>query len=987
MEDIEYAINAEVNSLPFRAKVAIIETQKDAETFLDHYKSRGVPVAFDIETTGTMWEPSFSVISVSLCAIDESNSIVFPEKALKDNRIRSLLLGWLVDPQYPKGGQNVRYDMEGILCAFGRMPKGIVFDTRIQRKLMDPEADGHLEKMADLVGMGGMKAEVTEVRKRAISLVRAGLQCEERLLAIEQWNGEGKKPSKPSDKQMQGRTYLLGIRDDLQKYIRSHAAEHDQWSFGLIPDNILHRYNARDSVTTARLARKLSSEIVKRDNIHTIWNKVVMPVTSAVAYVESWGVAADTNSIQVFDRYLSMRETEALDKLKGYASDINWNSVNSIRDVLFKRFNLKSVKQTDTGLDSTDKSVLEQLKGKHPVIDDLLEYRRLTKLRGTYARGMLPHVRLDGRIHGSLDISGAACLPAGELVLTNRGYITTENVRVGDCVISHTGMVQRVIDSCVNPPSPIIKVTLSNGLTLRTTLDHAYHTTAGWVEAQHLSVGTSVFVHSSKEEWKPIDGWPYEVSTWGRVRHEVIKRPMTPVPKGSYGHLKVTLVRGDRLRANGNRKDFYVHRLVGCAFVNGDTSLEIRHLNGIAWDNTQENLAFGTSKENSADAKRHGTHILSNPYITREQVLWLRSLPKSSSKRARGPLTDTSLARLLGISREHVRDIRSGKRRQDLYQQCDTTAKFTVATVTQISLEHEEVTYGITVDADHSHVTSGIVTHNSGRTSFSQPNLQTLPRAKGSVEGKMARDVFVAPIGYKLLEFDYSQLELRVAALLSVDPVMLQVFLDGVDYHRRTAEMISRLAWGVDPDKITEEHRSWAKTVNFGLLYGKTDRSLAKDLGCSVEQAAKIRAAILGRFKLLDRWMKEQITLARKTGYVHTWWDGQTARARSLYKIASNDDAERVHAENASINSPIQGTSSEFCVASISAVVDWILSDAVPAKLILAVHDSLLLEVRDDAVDEVTHAVKDIMTSWNSENVPLVVDGKIGQSWGSMSDI
>lgn len=278
----------------------------------------------------------------------------------------------------------------------------------------------------------------------------------------------------------------------------------------------------------------------------------------------------------------------------------------------------------------------------------------------------------------------------------------------------------------------------------------------------------------------------------------------------------------------------------------------------------------------------------------------------------------------------------------------------------------------------------------SGRTSCTDPNLQNIPRASGSAEGKMARDCFAAPPGYKLVELDYSQLELRVAALLSGDPKMKAIFNSGLDYHQRTAELVSKIAWGLTPEQLTKEHRTMAKAVNFGVLYGKGAGGLADEWGCTVSAAQAVIDAIMGEMKVLDRWCDDRLREAQKTGFVWTWWDGETARRRPLWRVAdksTENDKSRSVAENGAVNSPIQGTASDFCIASLTACVDWLEQDAVPGtRLVLPVHDALMFEVRDDMVDEVAHTAAHIMRSWPFGDVPLVVDCKVGQSWGTMQD-
>lgn len=272
----------------------------------------------------------------------------------------------------------------------------------------------------------------------------------------------------------------------------------------------------------------------------------------------------------------------------------------------------------------------------------------------------------------------------------------------------------------------------------------------------------------------------------------------------------------------------------------------------------------------------------------------------------------------------------------------------------------------------------------TGRLSCVDPPLHGLPRAETN-QSKAIKRCFVAPPGKKILLADYSQIELRIAALLSNDPVMINMFVDGEDFHTATAKLIAKPMWGIDPSAVGKKERSAAKSFNFGLLYGMTDKRLAKELGISLAEAARLRKAILGAWKMLARWIEQCKRETRRTGYCWTWWDGERARRRPLYGIRSQDNLQRSNAENSSVNTPVQGTASDFMLASICDIVEWLLDDLVPAKLVLTVHDSVIFEVDDDAVEEVAGGVLEIMHGHNSGPVPLKVDMEIGNTYGDLS--
>ena len=213
---------------------------------------------------------------------------------------------------------------------------------------------------------------------------------------------------------------------------------------------------------------------------------------------------------------------------------------------------------------------------------------------------------------------------------------------------------------------------------------------------------------------------------------------------------------------------------------------------------------------------------------------------------------------------------------------------------------------------------------------------------------------------------------------------MRRIFDSGEDYHLRTARMISKQAWGIEPDAVEKIHRSAAKTVNFGLLYGLNVAGLAHQIGCTVDAADSIKRAVLGKFKVLDRWIRERLEETRQSGDAWTWWNGGRARRRPLWDIGDRDETKRATAERSSWNTPIQGTASDFCLASLIECVRWLKGSTLKTKLVMTVHDSLIFEVPQNELEIVAGKVDEIMSSWNSNGVPLKVDLEVGKSWGSL---
>lgn len=654
-KDIAWALQAEVPVPPLWGGTArVVTTEEDAYDAADALRAAEW-IAFDVETAGRMFDPGFTLLSVACAGKGSDSAWVWGREALANPDIVDPLRRLMKDPNVKKGGQNVKYDQISIRLALGVPVKGIIYDTLIWRRLLDPEALGRLEILSELVGMGGHKDEAHEAMHEVERALR-------------------RKDSAPD--------LLAKLPPAIETQIRLGGQSVKSYAYALLPHDVLYRYNARDAVSTAQVASLLEEQIKEDAGIHRVWNEIALPAVRAIEHVERWGIAVNRMAIVGFQSHLDVRLGAIRSRFdKAVSPEFNPSSSRQVGELLFKRLRLPPVRQTDSGQASTDRETLERLKGKHPIIDDLLNWRRYSKLKGTYADGLLEHVRADDRVHPSFHLDGA----------------------------------------------------------------------------------------------------------------------------------------------------------------------------------------------------------------------------------------------------------------------------------------------------------------RSGRLSCSDPNLQNIPRAKDSAEGKMSRDCFIAPAGRVLLEADYSQIELRVAAMLSGDPLMIDIFKRGEDYHLRTAQMVAKQAWGILPEQVEDKHRTAAKIINFRTLYGGQDESNAQEIGCTVEQAARIREAIFGKFTQLDSWIKGQLEFARRFGFSRTWWNGQPARRRQMFAVAEQDMQKRSRAEHGTWNTPIQGSASDFCLASVGAIVKWIFDEVFPAKLVLTVHDSIILEVDEDCLHDAARGVYGIMTGWpTSHGVKMDVDMKWGTSWGAL---
>lgn len=662
-EDFDWAMTGKVPNNPVNAVCQLVENVDDAKEAIKKLTSTEW-FAFDVETAGVMFNKSFTVLCLS-ASTPTGETFVWTEEALKDKQVIANLKACMEDPNILKVGQNLKYDIASLRCAFGIEMQGFHGDTLIWTKMMESDVRAGLDILGEKVGMGGHKEEAKAELDKAKKFVQK---------AQRDYGSSG------------GKMLLPGMLDPILTEATETGLEAARFAYAYIKRDTLYRYNGRDSLSTALLAHKLEKQIKDQDNLNRIWNDVVKHATPALEQVEAWGMPFSSSKNTELVSLLNRRTLSCKQALSKYGQ-FNPDSTKELQDLLFNKLKLAPVKYTSKGAPSTDVESLNKLKNQHEIIQHLLEWRKISKIYGTYAVGLQKHVREDGRIHPNIKITGT----------------------------------------------------------------------------------------------------------------------------------------------------------------------------------------------------------------------------------------------------------------------------------------------------------------RTGRLSCNSPNLQQVPSTK-TEEGKLVKSMFEASPGYKILDCDFSQLELRIAAMLSKDPLMKEIFVSGQDYHQRTAELISRKAWGIDPEDVTPVHRGKAKTTSFGVLYGMTSRTLSQNLNCSVNEAQMIMDALFGSFSKLAEWCDEQKLFVRRNGVAHTWWNGYIARKRDLWAVGNQDEFDRgaqITALNSAVNMPVQGTGAEYTLASVIKMVDWLNAEKFPAKLVITVHDSLVFEVREDCVDELAYKCLDVMQGWppaNGYDVPIIADAQVGDTWGTMED-
>jgi len=259
----------------------------------------------------------------------------------------------------------------------------------------------------------------------------------------------------------------------------------------------------------------------------------------------------------------------------------------------------------------------------------------------------------------------------------------------------------------------------------------------------------------------------------------------------------------------------------------------------------------------------------------------------------------------------------------------------------------------------------------TGRLSSTDPNLQNIPVRKA--EGRRIRQAFVPESGFIMVSADYSQIELRIMAHLSGDDGLCSAFAEGHDVHRATAAEV----FSVDPEKVSDEQRRHAKAVNFGLIYGMSAFGLARQLKIDRTTAQEYIDLYFSRYPGVKNYMDRTREMAREQGYVETLF----GRRLYLPEIKSSNHNRRQYAERTAINAPMQGTAADLIKRAMIAVDRWILDSDSQCRMIMQVHDELVLEVPQDLVEASSERLRDLMSGVAQLAVPLVVDVGHGANW------
>jgi len=260
---------------------------------------------------------------------------------------------------------------------------------------------------------------------------------------------------------------------------------------------------------------------------------------------------------------------------------------------------------------------------------------------------------------------------------------------------------------------------------------------------------------------------------------------------------------------------------------------------------------------------------------------------------------------------------------------------------------------------------------STGRLTSMEPNLQNIPIR--SEIGKEIRKAFIAPPGYKLISADYSQIELRILAHLSGDPLLIDAFNKGMDIHSQTASKL----FGVPPENVNSNMRRLAKIINFGIIYGMSEYGLSKELGIHRKEAANYIENYFNTYRIVKEFLNNLKKETMEKGYAHTIFN----RRRYIPQIRSSNKTERELGERLAVNTPIQGSAADLIKLAMVNLYDILKAKKLEASIILQIHDELLIEVREEEAEKVAGIVKEVMETAYPMSVPITVELEIGDNW------
>ena len=735
----------------------------------------------------------------------------------------------------------------------------------------------------------------------------------------------------------------------------------------------LYKYCAMDVFYTLKLYYLFKAQLRRDSSLRKIFKYITMPAQNAFVDIEMEGVYVHLDRMADVKVDLKRKIAEVEKKLYQYTKpeNVNWNSPQQVAKILFGKWGLSPLEKTAGGGDSTGESILKRLRDGHPGVDLLLEYRGHFKQYSSFVKGWEKRMH-KGKIHPSFKlhgtVTGRLCLREGTQIMVPGGTKPIEDIVAGDWVYSYDDNLKLCL-----------RRVKWSGLTGRQKCYRVHWIGQGHKHEGYLdATGNHPLRLTSGEYIKVKDLQGGKLVRWrGRYHrgehvlalHRAVKdgRNFLYSTGGKWGEREARIV---FQQTQGWVPD-HVHHEDGNPLNDAPDNLK-----GMGHG---DHLSMHACRD-SDEMRRRGVESggLGKALVESLKARRKRYNERFTEKQVREALVEGNgllgAAKLLGCGHGALK-----RRMTDWEIEYDGRSSKRIKPHNHMVTYMEELpgtypVYDLEVEDTHNFIANELCVHNS----CVDPNLQQVPRDSS------IRSLIGAPPGWTFVQADYSQIELRVAAMLSGEPNMKMIFQTGGDIHTKTAQDMTG-----KPEPAKEERKK-AKAVNFGFLYGMGWMKFVEyardkyDVHLTDREAKQFRKRYFEAYPGLAPWHQKQRKLANSLQQVRN----PIGRIRRLPEVLSPEQGLKAEAERQAINSPVQGFASDITQMALVELHQTLFNPKI-FKLLGSVHDSVLMLIKDEYLDEMLPKVKAIMESPKlfkkfkfRPTVPIIVDIETG-NWGA----
>lgn len=721
----------------------------------------------------------------------------------------------------------------------------------------------------------------------------------------------------------------------------------DAYAIALLPPDITARYVARDAQTSSKVQTWVRRGLQSMAPIYETYQRTVLPAMKELMWVERNGMYVNTSMISICDSYLKEQLDELEGKLREF--DVDPNNANSIR-AFFEAKNIYSEKwePTATGLVSTDARSLRLVKSQHEAVAMIIDHRKTAKLLQSYVQTLPAYIRQDARVHPSILLSNNR---SARLAMTAPAMQTIPT-RGGDAAF--------LVKSCFTAEGDNTLV-VADYKTLEIYFAALLSGDSGMIDI--LKSGTDYHLETAKK---------IGMQAWGLTPEEIVKEFEDGFEdhRGAAKTLNFACIaEGELVLTDNGLKP--IEEISGCDLL--WDGVEWVHHDGVVymgerdvityqgltatedhnvWTSGGDKLPFGSAASESRELARTGSKaqalpsrfpgdgLLDStfggqvPQNLSELCQVLQDVPAVHRRCAEGPNIELSLPKSPEISRP---------------QGCHPGEEVPVNGA-EVSAGHSCVEPQLQGARDRGSVRIERSLHHLGPDDIPGHRLQW-PRLRSDRQRRTLRAEQPAP-RYQVGEPEKPQEKVRVYDILNAGP-----------RHRFTVSGV----------------------LVSNCLYGQGPAAIAETLGCSQDAAETLLNSLFRAYPRLKQWINECKAEARDTGYTYSYWGDKVARRRPVLDAGFADRERRGHAERAAFNDRIQSTASDYCLMSVVALGQFFRDNKWPAKVVLTVHDSIIVECRPDITADVVAKMNEIMTGWPSGDLKLKADFKVGPTWGGVS--